>query len=435
MKYIKSFICVFLVAIMLTGCSFKLASSVTDLISSLSPFGDNANIQKAMDTYAKNGYSLKTPSAGEYTTSYNFYDLDNDGEQEAISFYEPSDNLGTINMAILKKQNDEWSVVQSTQGVGEDIYKVDFCDINNDKKIEILVSWDTISNSTNHIFTIYSVSLSKNGVDLKKLKTEKTINEYTIVDFDEDKENELLLFEISSGSSSSAKAEHYKIRNDSFDLLSETKLDSHVSTYTNIKIENAENEIRVYADALCSNGESMLTEIIYSSHMYKSVVSPFYSYSTGLTKGTTRNIILPSFDVNDDSLIEIPLEKKFKSAPKGVKVIDWKNYKKSTLIHSCYSIYVKQEKYSIVIPDKYLSNIKIELNNETNELVVKNKKTKSEVFSVIPLLKAVYDEKQYEGYEIILEDSGYYYLGKSSVDKDIKITVDDLKKNIKTIKD
>ena len=59
MKYLKSAICILLVCLMLTGCSFRMASSIDDLISPVSPFGDNADIQKAMDSYAKNGYSLK----------------------------------------------------------------------------------------------------------------------------------------------------------------------------------------------------------------------------------------------------------------------------------------------------------------------------------------------------------------------------------------
>ncbi|MGN0459114.1 MAG: hypothetical protein ACI4IL_09105 [Eubacterium sp.] len=435
MKHIKSIICIFLVAVLLSGCSFKLASSVNDLVSSLSPFGDNANIQKAMDVYVKNGYSLKTPSKGEYTTSYIFFDIDNDDVQEAITFYEPSDNLGTIYMAIMKKINEEWNVVQSQQGIGEDIYKVDFCDINNDGVTEILVSWDTISNSTNHILAVYLPEKNKDGIKLKKIKTEKSINEYMVVDFDRDGKNELLLFEINSGSSSSAKAQHYMLNGSDFKLLSETKLDSHISTYSNLKIESAEDEIRVYADALGSNGESMLTEIIYSSKMYKSIVSPFYSYSTGVTKGTTRNTLIPSYDVNNDGLIEIPLDKKMKNVSKQVKVIDWKNYKKSTLIHSCYSLYVEQDKYCVVIPDKYLSLISVEFDDKANQLIVKEKDTKAVVFSVMPILKAVYNENDYKDYEIILEDSGYYYLGKSVANEKIKISVDDLKKYIKCIND
>lgn len=435
MKYAKSIFCIFLVAILLTGCSFKLASSVNDLVSSLSPFGDNANIQKAMDAFEKNGYSLKNPSGGTFTTSYSFYDVDSDSEDEAIAFYEPSDNLGTIHMAIMKKINDEWKVLNSISGIGEDVYKLDFCDIDNDGKIEILVSWNTISNSTNHIFTIYEIENSNDSLSLKKLKGEKTINEYIFVDFDKNGKNELLLFEISSGNSTRAKAEHYVVSNSKLLLLSETKLDSHISTYTNLRIEDAENEIRVYADAIGSNGESKLTEIIYSSKMYDSIVSPFYSYSTGITKGTTRTNLLPSLDINDDGFVDIPLDKKVKGMDKNVKVVDWKNYKKSTLIHSCYSLYVKNEGYCVIVPNKMLDKIVSSYDANKRELIVKDKMSNQVVYSVMPLLKAVYNQSEYKEYEIILEDSGYYYLGKTVANDNVKVSIDDLKKYIKSVKD
>ena len=48
MKYLKSAICILIVCLMLTGCNFRMASSIDDLISPVSPFGDNADIQKAM---------------------------------------------------------------------------------------------------------------------------------------------------------------------------------------------------------------------------------------------------------------------------------------------------------------------------------------------------------------------------------------------------
>ncbi|MDY5377009.1 MAG: hypothetical protein SPG60_03085, partial [Eubacterium coprostanoligenes] len=65
------------------------------------------------------------------------------------------------------------------------------------------------------------------------------------------------------------------------------------------------------------------------------------------------------------------------------------------------------------------------------EMTIINKKTKSSVFSIMPVLKAVYDENAYQGYSIILDKSGYYYLAKTSNDKEIDISIDELKQYIK----
>jgi hypothetical protein len=410
-----------------------MASSIDDLISPVSPFGDNTDIQSAMDSYAKNGYSLKTPNDGDYISSYNFYDIDADGEDEAFAFYEPSDNLGTIDMAVIKKIDDKWQVIDNIKGDGKDIHSIAFNDVNGDNQEDILICWDVISNSSNHELSVYQYKQKDDTIKLSKIDDSITVNNYICVDIDNDSVDELLLFEINTGTSSSVKAELYSLKKNSFKLLGETKLDSHITSYTKLQIENAENDVRVYADAIGSDGASMLTEIIYWSNGYNTIISPFYSYSTGKTKETSRSAMISSRDINDDGLIEIPTDKSFKKLPSAVSVVDWNIYKNTTLIHTDYSILVKDDGYFVIIPDEYIDKISIKYDEDSRLMTVINKSNKKEVFQIMPVLKATYDEKDFDGYTTILEDSGYYYLAKCSDNEDIKITIDILKANIKSV--
>ena len=77
MKAIKILIPMLCIALLFSGCGgFHLASSIDDLISPVAPAGADASVQSAMDAYCKGGYSVKIPAAGKYTTSYIFYDFD-----------------------------------------------------------------------------------------------------------------------------------------------------------------------------------------------------------------------------------------------------------------------------------------------------------------------------------------------------------------------
>lgn len=432
MKYIKVFLCVVLIVALFSGCSFRLASSVNDLISAVAPFGENADVKSALDSFLSNGYSLKNPSSGEYITSYNFYDLDGDEKEEAVAFYEPNDNLGTIRMAIIKEYSGKWEVVSDISGYGDDAYRLDFADLNNDGKDEIIVCWNNISNSNSHLFVVYNLKFEDKKFEVKQInKDEIYLNNYVIVDFNQTGNNDILMFEINSGTKTSAKAELYSLNDNNLRLKGETKLDSRVISYRNINVEKAEGDIRVYADAIGSNGNSIRTEVIYWSNMYDSIVSPFYSYSTGRTSGTSRGCLVNSCDINEDERIEIPTDTTVKGLPKNIKPLNWKIYNKTILVHTNYSLYVKDDNYNIIIPDKYFKNISATYNKKTREMTVINKKTKTAVFSIMPVLKAVYDEKSYQGYSIILDKSGYYYLAKTSNDKDIKISIDKLKQYIK----
>lgn len=432
MKYIKVFLCVVLIVALFSGCSFRLASSVNDLISAVAPFGENADVKSALDSFLSNGYSLKNPSSGEYITSYNFYDLDGDEKEEAVAFYEPNDNLGTIRMAIIKEYSGKWEVVSDISGYGDDAYRLDFADLNNDGKDEIIVCWNNISNSNSHLFVVYNLKFEDKKFEVKQInKDEIYLNNYVIVDFNQTGNNEILMFEINSGTKTSAKAELYSLNDNNLRLKGETKLDSRVISYRNINVEKAEGDIRVYADAIGSNGNSIRTEVIYWSNMYDSIVSPFYSYSTGRTSGTSRGCLVNSCDINEDDRIEIPTDTTVKGLPKNIKPLNWKIYNKTIIVHTNYSLYVKDDNYNVIIPDKYFKNISAAYNKKTREMTVINKKTKTAVFSIMPVLKAVYDEKSYQGYSIILDKSGYYYLAKTSNDKDIKISIDELKQYIK----
>lgn len=433
MKYFKSILCLILILFMFSGCSFRMASSIDDLISPISPFGDNADVQTAMDNFVKNGYSLKTPNSGEFIASYNFYDIDKDGVDEAFTFFEPSDNLGTIDLAVIKKVNSVWTVVENINGDGKDIYSIDFKDLTGDGSEEIIVCWDSISNSSNHEFSVYKFSIKDSKIKLSKIDESITINNYITVDIDRDKILELMLFEVNISSSSRVKAELYSLKNNRFKHLGETRLDSNITTYTDIKIENAENDVRVYADGLGADGNSMTTEIIYWSDGYDTIVSPFYSYASGRTRDTTRNALVESRDINHDKLIEIPTDKSLKGLPKGVQAIDWKIYKSTTLIHVDYSLLVKDDNYFVIIPKKVINEIKVNYNKKDRLLTVLNKSSKKAIFSIKPVLKATYDKSLHDGYSVILENSGYYYLAAVGDDTDIKMTADDLKKYIKSI--
>lgn len=431
MKYLKVIVSILLVSVLLSGCSFRLASSVNDLISPVAPFGDNAEVKTAMDNYAENGYSLKTPSSGKYKTSYCFYDIDNDNQKEAFAFYEPKDNLGTIDLAIIKKINGTWSVIKNIKGEGKDVYSIDFDDINNDSKDEVLICWDVISNSTNHILTVYKCKFNNDKCKISKIGEPLTINNYSIADISGDGVNDLLLFIITSGNSSTAKAQLYTLEYDNFLLMGETKLDAHITTYDKLQTEKIDGITRLYADAIGSDGESMTTELIYWSDTYDTIISPFYSYSTGLSEDTTRRLMLNCMDVNSDGIIDIPSNYSLK-LPKYVKAVNWRIFKNTTLIHSAYSLYCTKDNYTILIDDDFINEIDVKYDSKTKQLTVLNKSTKNEVFSVLPVLKAVYEKESFAGYSIILEDSGFYYLGKAGNDTEYKITVDRLKQNIKS---
>ncbi|MDE5605023.1 MAG: VCBS repeat-containing protein [Eubacterium sp.] len=432
MKFLKALVPVLILALLLSGCSLRLFSTAEELIYPISPSGDNENVQKAIDSYVKNGYSLKTPVGGKFKTSYIFFDVDKDGEEEVITFYEPSSNPDTVNMAVIDKSKSEWKVVCNIEGEGSNIYSIDFKDLNGDGTLEFIVLWDAFSTSSSHYLSVYGND-NENGISLYRIGKPMIMNDYIAADVNGNGLDELLVFTVDSGDSISAKAVLYSFKNKTPKSLGSTKLDGHISSYKNIVSQVKDGKAYVYADAIKSNGSQMLTEIVMWSDYYDTIISPFYSYSTGITKETTRRLKLSSQYIKGKDHIGIPMNADKKGVPSQVEAVDWNYYSNSILKHLCYSVAVEKDNYQIVIPDKYFDDIKISYDAENSSLTIRDKH-KKESFIIVALLKSLYEdnEEQYSDYAEIMNNSGYIYLAACSNDSDIKFSIDDLKSMIKS---
>lgn len=425
MKKVKILLLVFCIAFTFAGCnSFRLATSIDDLISPVSPSGVDADVQNAVDEYCKGGYIIKNPSRGEYTTSYIFYDLDGDGNDEALAFYEPSQALGTINMAVLNKNEKSWSVIENIKGKGSDVSCVNFSDVNNDGSVEIIVCWSLISKSTSSSLEIYRQQSTDKGFKLKSLNSSVTAGEFICIDINEDGTDEVLVFK---NGSSSPMAELYSFKNNKKSLLGETRLDSSIQSFSQITVGRTDEGVSVYADALRSDGDSMVTELIYWSDYYNSIVSPFYSYNTGRTADTTRKSVINSKDINGDSVVEIPLDKNIKGLPPQLSAQSWAAYKNTVLNHKCYTVSCKRDSYSLLFNAKQLKSYSFKYDNDLRRLTVMN--GKQQCFEIQTLIRSAYNQKDYAEYTQIFSNSGFVYLAK--LDDKANITIDDLKNMIK----
>lgn len=410
-----------------SGCSTLRFSSIDDLISPISPSGDEALVQRAVDEYCKSGYSIKIASSGGHTSSYIFSDLDNDKKKEAIAFYEPNDSLGTINMAVLKEKNNNWSVIYNLVGDGSDVSSVEFSDLNNDERPEIIVSWKAISKSSNYNLCVYEQGENDGKYSLKMIGKPVTAGEFVSIDLNEDGVNELVILSVGT-SSTSPKAKLYSY-NKRQNLIGDTKLDSRIVDFEKITVGNTDEGPSIYVDAICT-GEKRVTEFLYWSNYYKSIVSPFYSYNTTHTSDTIRNNNLNCADIDDDKEIEIPLDKSVKGLSKGISCQNWVIYKKTVLNHKAYSYCVSSDSYYVVLNNDEFKMLTPKYDSNTRELIFYN--GKEECFRILTAMKSSFDSDSYNDYSELFSDSGFVYLARVNKKCSVSITIDDLKNKVKT---
>ena len=426
MKKIKILLLALVICLTFTGCNGFRISSIEDLISPVSPSGDDAGILAAVNEYSKGGYSIKIPSSGKYTTSFILHDLNGDGKDEAIAFFEKNDNLGSVDMAVLSKNENSWSVIDNVTGEGTGVNSVDFSDLNNDGTEDIIVCWGIITKSTTSNLCVYSTDES---LKLNLMSDSVAAGEFISADINSDGSNELLVFNFGSYSAS-PKAELYSFSSGGKELIGETKLDSSIISFSKITCGKTDEGISVYADALRANGASMVTELIYWSDYYDSIISPFYSYSTGKTAETSRDNTITSRDINGDGEIEIPVDKAVSGLSDGVDAQSWVGYESTVLKHRVYSYAVKSDGYLIALDDKLFSKVYAEYDSSKREFSLTDGENK--VLSIITVMRTDYNSNDYSDYTEIISDSGLVYLCSINSNSDFNLTVDDIKNMFST---
>ena len=418
MKILKPLFLVFALVFVLSGCSgFRIASSIDDLISPISPIGDDAGAQNALDEFCKGGYSSKIPTSGKYSTSFVFSDLDGDDVDEAVAFYEASNSSGTMSMAVIKKTSDKWSVVDNISAAATDVNSLDFCDLTDDGIPEIIVCWSVFSKTSGSTISVYSNNTNDSAFQYYEIDKPISSSNFICLDMNDDGVQELLTF-TNNSSLESPSASLYSYSDEHRVLLGSTKLDNNINSFESVNCAKTDNGMTVFADAVKSDGSSMVTELIYWSDYYNSIISPFYSYSTGKTTQTTRSNSITCRDIDEDGNIEIPTDENISNLPAELRVQNWMKYGNTVLSHRCYSISSKRDGIIIVIPDKAFKEIKLEYNSNERMISAYTKEDNKKLFDIVTIIKASLDgsKNKYDSYTEVFSNSGFVYLADITPD-------------------
>lgn len=369
MKRIKSVIALLMTAVMLfslSGCSFRF-SSFEDLLRPPKLTGKYQDLQKSFEKSAGSDYILRPPDNGDFQSAFITYDCDADGDEDAIVFYSDRKAPSTVKMLYFNYDDGKWNSGGSFEGSGSSVDLVMFPDIDNDGNPEILVGWSVLSDKINKTFTLY-------GTDNNKAVLIKAYP-YTYVScFDVNGDGVDDIFSLTVDSSvpelptGYARVYNFSSQDKTLNILSETRTDGNISSYTSVNTENAEDFNYIYVEATKGDHDS-ITELIYWDDETNSLVSPFFDTETQTTKLTWRNMQISCFDIDGDGFLEIPtsveMKGSFSSVTKPANSTNKDVNVKNDETESMYFIkwvkyrdgYARPVQYSVYNESGYLLNI------------------------------------------------------------------------------
>lgn len=114
-----------LLLLLLGGCVFP---SGDELLAAPKPSSNYQSLQTELEKQLAQGVSYASPSEGENRSSIQLADLDNDGVEEAITFFRgaTSATSNKFTVAVYRKQDDSYVCTGTIDGRGTALRSVDF---------------------------------------------------------------------------------------------------------------------------------------------------------------------------------------------------------------------------------------------------------------------------------------------------------------------
>lgn len=363
MKIIK--LLIFPLIMLLTGCAFS--SNIDNLMSPPKLSVEQEQIYSALTNATGTSISLKYPKSGKYLSAFIIEDIDGDGENEAVVFYEKNNialEENTLRINILDRSDGKWRSVCDTPAKGAEIEKVIISELGSNSRTNLIIGSSLINRSEKNV-SIYSY------VDGN---IEETFSEsysfIDVTDLDKDEENEFLLL---SGASSggTATAEVYKLNEKGIYYKYSCKLSGSFTEFDSLnygKID--EDKTGLYIDAVLGNG-LIQTDIIY---MDDTGLNKVFSTSEQ-SRFTVRPAGCSSFDIDGDGILEIPVQTiasgyENVSESEQMKFTEWYFWSRNNILEKKYlSYYNINDGYIFVFPERWENHVTVKRDSINDEIV------------------------------------------------------------------
>jgi len=293
-KRIKLLGLIVLVALVNTGC-IGLNSSVQGLLKPPKLPVQLEEIKQVVSSRYETELKYINPIKGEHTNSTQFVDLDNDGVDEVLIFHKMERASAPLRVMLLYQTEYGWQMNETIEGIGFDISRIEYSDLNADGKMEILVGWQG-GNTTKKGLSIYSYD---SGILEQSFETSYT--EFAVGDMSGNGQLELLIIELDRTEGVS----NATIYDSNFSYLDETQMEGFINGYYNDVVGYAaENQLGYFLDA-SSGAHSAFTDLlVYKNDELQNV---FYDSKWRRVDKTYKAYPAKTDDVDKDGIIEIPL--------------------------------------------------------------------------------------------------------------------------------
>ena len=350
---------------LLSGCSF--GASIDTLMAPPKLSVEQEQIYNALTSTTGSAISLKYPKSGKYLSAFIIEDIDGDGSNEAVVFYERnvhSVDENPLRINILDKENGKWTSTYDQPAEGSEIEQVIISRLGDNDRINLIIGSSSI-NRTEKIVSVYEYSDSV----LKAPDFSDVYSFIDVIDLDNDGQNEFLLLSgPDQGNPASATA--YKLDANGKYHPSHCDLNGSFTEFDNRTYgKMSDGKTALYIDAASGTG-FIQTDIIYmdSSGLKKVFATPEESLATRRPSGWN------TFDIDNDGIPDVPVQDDSSSSEElseseQMMLTNWMILgKNGTLERKYTSYYSVSDGFIFIFPEKWRNKVTVRRDPISNEL-------------------------------------------------------------------
>jgi hypothetical protein len=356
--------------------------------------------QTAIETALKDSVTgtirLKYPKDGENLSAFTIGDIDGDGGNEAVVFYERT-NLSaediSLRMNILDSRNGEWNSVYDYATPGVEVEKVIISPLG-DSKNKLMVSNSTI-NQNEHILEIYDYKDNALTAPLSE-----TCAYFNLFDTDEDKTNEILLIS-AKNSLVPAELRCLQYREEQY-FETNIKLSENALFPTQVLYESKNS--RFYIDMNIGNN-SVQTEIIefknnnFYDLLYVETLPEIEDPNFQILKQKTiRPFGYISSDINGDGVIDIPI---MSNVQDSLPLVEWVIYTSKSLDTTLSGYYNTLNNYAFIFPPELYGKIRVYEDTLNNEIIFQHSENGDIIYKLAIVTSNLISDKTRDGFKIV----------------------------------
>ena len=224
---IKSVVFLSFIIMLLTGC----APNYGDGLLSLPKLpGVYVQLQNKLDEILKTGAVYASADTGSYRQSVQLIDLDGDGNDEVVAFFQARD--GTYQIYAFHNTGDNYEQIGKAEGYGATLHAVYYPQCGDSGQLAMAVSWG-IDESTSYGMTVFGLTKGGFKTLLNLQYSSVLINSYNGDSVDE------LIFAVRDKNSADYKLKCYEYQDDKYALITQCPFCVEAKSIANMQIGKA----------------------------------------------------------------------------------------------------------------------------------------------------------------------------------------------------